>query len=48
MDIHWRSGAWYRSRLDEHFVEIGAGLWSKRGTALFFELEAAAARRSAG
>jgi trans-aconitate methyltransferase len=40
MDIHWRTGDWYRSRLDEHFVEIGAALWARRDAALFFELEA--------
>ncbi|MBX3227252.1 MAG: class I SAM-dependent methyltransferase [Labilithrix sp.] len=39
--VHGRTGKWYRARLDEHFVEVGCGLWSKRESGvLFYELEA--------
>lgn len=42
LDVHWRTGAWYRRRLAEGFTEIGAGLWlSRRCPAPFFELERA-------
>jgi len=42
LDVHWRTGAWYRKRLSAGFTEIGASLWlSKRSTAVFFELERA-------
>src|SRR4051812_21716496 len=42
MDVHWRSGAWYRSRLDQHFGEVGAGLWiSRQCNVALFELERA-------
>ncbi|MCU1393111.1 MAG: Methyltransferase type 12 [Ilumatobacteraceae bacterium] len=45
MDVHWRTGDWYRSVLDREFVEIGAGLWLGRSCPVpFFELERA--RRS--
>jgi len=42
MDVHWRTGRWYRSRLSQHFVEVGAGLWlhPDAGVSLF-ELERA-------
>ena len=40
MDIHWRTGAWYRSRLDRRFVEVGCGLWASRTLdAPWFELD---------
>ena len=40
LDVHWRSGHWYRTRLDPAFVEIGAGLWASRAHPVpFFELE---------
>jgi trans-aconitate methyltransferase len=40
LDVHWRSAAWYRARLDRSFVEVGAGLWSSRlCDAPLFELE---------
>lgn len=40
LDIHWREGSWYRELLDEHFSEIGAGLWATRWRDIpFFELE---------
>lgn len=40
LDVHWRTGDWYRTRLARSFVEIGAGLWASRQSgAVFFELE---------
>jgi trans-aconitate methyltransferase len=40
LDVHWRTGAWYRKRLSEGFTEIGAGLWlSRESNAVLFELE---------
>jgi hypothetical protein len=40
LDVHWRSGRWYRARLDRHFTEVGAGLWlAHDSTAVLFELE---------
>jgi SAM-dependent methyltransferase len=43
LDVHWRSGRWYRNHLEPWFEPIGAGLWSRRGGAVpFFELEAPA------
>ena len=40
MDVFWRTGDWYRSRLDPLFVEVGAGLWVVRPSPLpFFEME---------
>jgi hypothetical protein len=40
LDGNWRSGRWYRSRLDRVFIEIGGGLWlSRTSPAPFFELE---------
>lgn len=40
LDVHWRSGDWYRTRLDRHFVSLGCGLWaSRRQPVPFFELE---------
>jgi trans-aconitate methyltransferase len=42
LDVHWRTGTWYRKRLTVGFTEIGAGLWQSRDcTAVFFELERA-------
>jgi 2-polyprenyl-3-methyl-5-hydroxy-6-metoxy-1,4-benzoquinol methylase len=42
LDVHWRTGAWYRKRLSVGFTEIGAGLWlSNRSTAVFWDLERA-------
>ena len=44
--IHGRSGAWYRRRLAEDFVQVGAGLWAARRAGLpLYELEAAPPRR---
>jgi hypothetical protein len=40
LDVHWRTGRWYRHRLDARFTEIGAGLWLSRSAPLpLFELE---------
>ena len=50
LDIHWRSGTWYRRRLGRHFRLIGGGLLVARRAGLhFYELEAphATAARSA-
>jgi trans-aconitate methyltransferase len=42
LDVHWRTGGWYRKRLSVGFTEIGAGVWlSKKSTAVFWELERA-------
>jgi len=39
--VRARSGAWYRRRLQPHFVQVGAGLWAARRAGLrFYELEA--------
>jgi trans-aconitate methyltransferase len=44
LDVHWRTGNWYRTRLRRHFTQIGGGLWrSNRCPAVFFELEVAGA-----
>lgn len=40
MDVHHRSARWYRTRLEKHFVQAGAGLWVRRGgRVLLYELE---------
>ena len=40
LDVHARSGAWYRKRLLAHFDQAGAGLWVKRdGDVVLYELE---------
>lgn len=45
LDIHWRTGRWYRSHLALEFVEVGAGLWASRRAGIpLFELERAPAR----
>jgi len=42
LDVHWRTGIWYRKRLTVGFTEIGAGIWlSKKSPAIFWELERA-------
>jgi hypothetical protein len=42
MNVHWRTGAWYRKLLLPHFQQVGAGLWLKRDSSLaLFELERA-------
>jgi SAM-dependent methyltransferase len=43
LDVHWRSGSWYRRRLGRHFRAIGGGLYVARAAGLhFYELEASA------
>ena len=40
LDIHWRTGTWYRKRLSRGFTEIGCGLWlSHSCNSVLFELE---------
>ena len=40
LDVHWRTGAWYRKRLTRHFKQIGGGLWRpSQSPAVFFEFE---------
>lgn len=40
VDVYGRTGAWYRARLTQHYVEVGGGLWCKKNAgALFYELE---------
>ena len=42
LDVHWRTGSWYRQRLRVGFTEIGGGIWqSSECTAVFYELERA-------
>jgi trans-aconitate methyltransferase len=42
LDVHWRTGNWYRRRLSVGFTEVGAGMWvSLECPAVFFELERA-------
>jgi trans-aconitate methyltransferase len=42
LDVHWRTGTWYRKRLAAGFTEIGGGLWMSRSSnAVLFELERA-------
>lgn len=39
--VYPRTGSWYRTRLHEHFREVGAGLWCRKDArVLFYELEA--------
>jgi 2-polyprenyl-3-methyl-5-hydroxy-6-metoxy-1,4-benzoquinol methylase len=41
VEVHGRTGAWYRTRLKKHYVEAGCGLWCRRDAGiLFYELEA--------
>jgi hypothetical protein len=43
LDVHWRTGSWYRRRLGRHFRSIGGGLYVTRAAGLhFYELEARA------
>lgn len=41
MDVHRRSGAWYREHLSRFFVQAGAGLWVRHGSVILYELEGA-------
>jgi hypothetical protein len=41
MNVHHRSGAWYRKELAPYFVQVGAGLWQSRHSNIpMYELEA--------
>ena len=42
LEVHQRSGAWYRRHLELHFRQVGAGLWVPRTGLPMYELEAAA------
>jgi trans-aconitate methyltransferase len=40
LDVHWRTGDWYRKRLTVGFTEIGGGIWlSRECPVAFYELE---------
>jgi trans-aconitate methyltransferase len=40
MDVHQRSGAWYRRELNKGFQQVGAGLWLSRHSNIpMYELE---------
>jgi trans-aconitate methyltransferase len=42
LDVHWRTGRWYRRRLSRSFTEIGGGLFlAHSSSAVLFELERA-------
>jgi SAM-dependent methyltransferase len=44
--MHLRTGAWYRARLDRHFVQVGAGLWAARRSGVrLYDLEGPPRRR---
>lgn len=48
LDVHWRTGDWYRKRLARGFAEIGGGMWlSRECAAVFYELECAPPEHSA-
>ncbi len=40
MQVFTRSAQWYRKVLGEHFVQIGAGLWTPHGGLPMYQLEA--------
>lgn len=42
MDVHRRTGEWYRRALAPWFRQVGAGLWVRHDTVPMYELEAAA------
>jgi len=40
MNVTRRSAAWYRTRLGNHFTQIGAGLWVSNNAGLpLYDLE---------
>jgi hypothetical protein len=41
LEVHHRTGAWYRKYLQLHFRQVGAGLWTPRMGVPMYELEAA-------
>lgn len=42
MDVHSRSGDWYRQRLSRSFDQAGAGMWIRHGSVILYELEGSA------
>lgn len=41
VEVHERTGAFYRARFGKHFTEVGCGIWCKKDAGvLFYELEA--------
>jgi hypothetical protein len=42
-EIHLRKADWYRTRLQRHFIQVGAGVWVRRGgRVVLYALEKAA------
>ena len=41
MEVYHRTGKWYRSHLELHLRQVGAGLWVPRNGVPMYELEAA-------
>jgi SAM-dependent methyltransferase len=40
LDVYWRTGAWYRRRLERHFLELGCGMHASWDVPVrFYELE---------
>lgn len=39
MQVHRRSGDWYRERLGRSFAQAGSGLWIRHGSVILYELE---------
>ena len=45
VEVHLRAGRFYRERLEENFMQAGAGLWARRqGPVALYELEGPARR----
>ncbi|MFZ4718638.1 MAG: class I SAM-dependent methyltransferase [Ilumatobacteraceae bacterium] len=42
LEVHHRTGRWYRNHLGLHLRQVGAGLWVPRDGVAMYELEAAA------
>jgi hypothetical protein len=40
LEVHHRTGDWYRTNLERHFRQVGAGLWIPHGGVPMYELEA--------
>lgn len=45
LEAFWRSATWYRTRLRRHFNQVGAGLWSRPGQLMLYEMEGAPSLR---
>lgn len=39
MQVHRRTGEWYRRHLSQSFTQAGAGLWIRHGSVILYELE---------